>query len=90
MKKTTLYITISIIGIVIPFVTVWICNCFKYDNSIIVAIVTAVSTVITGIINLLCEKSKTQTKNQTTTKINSGINISGKSKVKGNIHFNNK
>lgn len=94
MKKSVFYLNIAIVGILVPFVTVGICSIFDYDDSIVVALITAVSSIVVSIINAAIEKRKNQKEsnmsinNNTNISINnnSGINISGKNKIKGSVY----
>lgn len=83
MKKRTFYLSLFIVGICIPYISVLVCKWFNYDNSITIATITSISSIVVAIINFFPQKTNNNDDNSK--KTNSGIIIEGKNKINGSV-----
>ena len=83
MKKRTFYLSLFIVGILIPYISVLVCKWLNYDNSITIAIITSISSIFVAIINFFSQKNNNN--NNNSSKTNSGIIIEGKNKINGSV-----
>ncbi len=53
MKKRTFYFIISLIGIVLPFVIIFVCRKLNYENDLVIPIISSVTTIFSMIATML-------------------------------------
>ncbi len=86
MKKRTFYFIISLIGIVLPFVIIFVCRKLNYENDLVIPIISSVTTIFSMIATMLKDLFKKKeptniTEKNSITTIGTGNEVSSENTV---------